>query len=186
MLSLFCTIKSHAKLCAFATLSLLIIIGIIQITIEYILSYDSELKRLEKLSDEMVQHDGDGYGTYDSFLHQLLNAKRLFYVMPPYLASTIDEFDEVNIGETGIRSVITKKRSKHGCMICDVDEGTVDPSDNATDKYFERVIHIRKVLGWTTIDLAVIIWVPIREGIAAMYFVDRNGTIIRKEIFRYL
>lgn len=150
----------------------------------YSMGFDGELRELEQKSAASEQNKAGQYGTYDSFLKQLIKAKRVFFVMPPFVSSDLDSFMEGVVARNGYSFVCTEKRNGAFFTICDVIKDQVPTDDNGDEIGGSRKIRFADFGWYGEIDISAIIWVPIRNGVAAMYFVDSGRRVIRKEILR--
>ena len=143
---------------------------------------DPELERLERASAEVNGGNSSGYGTYDSFLKQLLNAKRVFYILPPLVCSKYDKLSEHEFAEYGLSWVLTDYRKESLVTICDVPSPvSADDEENGDLPIYRHVKSLEDDEFNFGIDIAAIIWVPLKGGMAALYFVASDRSIVRKE-----
>ena len=77
-----------------------------------------------------------------------------------------------------------EKRNEAFFTICDVIKDQVPTDDNGDEIGGSRKIRFADFGWYGEIDISAIIWVPIRNGVAAMYFVGSGRRVIRKEILR--
>lgn len=168
---------------------LLIVIGVAFGWYYFSLIHDPELERLERASAETCRAKSGDYGTYDSFLKQLLDANRVFYVLPPLVCSGFDKLSEDKFPFDGSTWIRTDWRKETG-TICDVPVPipvSEDDDDSYDGPYYRSV---QTVIGgdFNTFGyyIVAIIWVPLKDGMAALYFVDADRSIVRKETLSFL